>query len=86
MFVNVDPETGELIGYAIHPNGKKVKIVDCGVYESDCNSFTSSPGYPSFEWDESGEELTVDELNEVIEDDGDKSYLHEWLFDHAEWE
>ena len=76
MIHSIDYDTGEFFGYATHPNGDKVKITDCGIRESDTNAFVSSPGYPQFEWDESGEELSWDILNERHPDG--KSYLHEW--------
>lgn len=86
MITSIDYDTGEFYGYVIHPNGQKVKVIDCGTTESDTNAFVHDDGYPKYEWDETGEELSNDELNQVIQVDEDKSYLHEWLYENAEWE
>lgn len=70
------------VGYTTHPNGRKVKVTDRGVYEPDTNAYTSDIGYPIFEYDDDGEEIGWDELNERHPDG---AYLHEYLWDNTEW-
>lgn len=69
------------VGYVTHPNGKKIKVTDRGTYEPDTNAYTSDIGYPIFEWDNGGDELSWDVLNQRYGD----GYLHEWLWDRIEW-
>lgn len=84
--MNIDPETGEFVGYTFHPNGDRIKIIDCGTTEPDTNAFVSDWGYPCFEYDATGEVVKWDELNKIIEVDGDKTHLHEWLYSSAKWQ
>ncbi len=73
----------EFIGYVIHPSGRKVKVRDAGTHEPDTNAYTSEDGYPIFEYEDTGEELNWDELNEKH---SRTHYLHEWLLENTEWD
>lgn len=74
------------IGYTTLPDGRQVRLHAVGKVEGDTGAFCEDEKSTSYTWVESGEDLTLDELNSEIEVDGQKHFLHEYVWDNVKWD
>jgi hypothetical protein len=70
------------VGVATLPDGHQVTVSVYGYTESDTNAFVETSD-SVLTWVETGEELTVDEMNQIIMHDGQVWYLHEFVEHNA---
>lgn len=78
----------DLHGTATLPDGRIVNIHQEGYVEGDTNAFVESED-GSFTWgngDNEGDELTNEEINEEIEHDGRRFFLHEYVWEFIKWD
>lgn len=73
----------EFSGLATMPDGRLVRVFDCGTTESDTGAFISSPGYPVFEDEDTEEIIEGDDLNELV---APNYYFHEWACEKVVWD
>jgi hypothetical protein len=73
-------------GETVLPDGRKVLVHSVGYVEGDTNAFCEDEDDSSLTWADTGDELTLEEINSVIEHEGRSYFLHEFVEEFVKWD
>lgn len=73
-------------GETVLPDGRKVLVHSVGFVEGDTNAFCEDEDDSSLTWADTGDELTLEEINSEIEHEGRSYFLHEYVYEHVKWD
>lgn len=71
-------------GTATLPNGRRVRVSASGHYDGSVNAHEVED--ETYCWLDTGDELTLDEINAVVEHGGRTFFLHEFIWEHIAWD